>query len=311
MSDKQAEIERRLPAPTLVRMAETRMIAANPVTGTARAARQWAKHCVYAVGKLFRSTTPADLTEALQAMGIRPGQTMTVHSSFNGMRYFKGTAPLALQAILDVVGPEGTVVMPTFSFDGRSYDFLKSRPTFDLRRTPAYTGLICELMRRRKDAVRSLNPTHSVVAVGPLASRITSDHENSRTPFDEHSPWRYLLEMNAWMVFVGVADRLLPVSAYHHFDELLEPELGVRVYHPEPFELVVRDGEGRPRRIIAYAHDPETGRHRDYDRICEHQVKMGVLKRSRVGAISLWAGQLQPLFESYRDLAQRGISAYG
>lgn len=200
--------------------------------------------------------------------------------------------------------------MPTFSFDGRSYDYLKTGPKFDLRRTPAKTGLICELLRRRKDAFRSLNPTHSVAAVGPLAAQITADHANSRTPFDEHSPWRYLLELNAWMVFVGVANRLLPVSAYHHFDELLEPELGVRVYHPEAFDVVVRDDEGRERHMTTYGHDPDTGRRRDYDRVCEHQVKMGVLQRSRVGAINLWAGQLQPLFESYRDLARQGLKAY-
>ncbi|MGQ9651255.1 MAG: AAC(3) family N-acetyltransferase [Phycisphaerae bacterium] len=275
-----------------------------------RTAKRWAARCADAIGWLVQSTTPAELTAALCGLGIRPGQTMTVHSSFGGMRYFKGTAFDALQAILDVVGPEGTVVMPTFSFDGRSYDYLASGPSFDLRRTPAQTGLICELMRRRKDAIRSLNPTHSVVAVGPLAQTIVSDHENSRTPFDMHSPWRYLLELNAWMVFVGVPDRLLPVSAYHHFDELLEGELGVRIYHPKPFEVRLLDAEGRERCVTTYAHDPETGRRRDYDRVCEYQVKMGVLKRSHVGAISLWAGQLRPLFESYRDLARRGIKAY-
>ncbi|HRR85833.1 MAG TPA: AAC(3) family N-acetyltransferase [Phycisphaerae bacterium] len=286
------------------------MTMVAPVAQAKRTAKRWARTCADAVGRLVRSTTPAELTAALRGLGIRPGQTMTVHSSFDGMRYFKGTPFHALQAILDVVGPQGTVVMPTFSFDGRSYDYLRSGPSFDLRRTPAQTGLICELLRRRKDAIRSLSPTHSVAAVGPLARMIVSDHENSLTPFDEHSPWRYLLELNAWMVFVGVPDRLLPVSAYHHFDELLEGEFGVRIYHPERFEVRVLDGEGRERCIGTYAHDPETGRHRDYDRVCEHQARMGVLKRSRVGAISLWGGQLRPLFESYRDLAQKGIKAY-
>lgn len=286
------------------------MAVANPVKQTARTVKKWAKGCAHVVGRFARSTTPADLTRALQGMGIRSGDTMTVHSSFDGMLYFRGSAADALQAILDAVGPSGTVVMPTFSFDGRSYDYLRSRPTFDAKRTSAKTGLICELLRRRKDAFRSLNPTHSVVAVGPMAAPITADHSNSRTPFDEHSPWHYLLELNAWMVFVGVADRLLPVSAYHHFDELLEPELGVRIYYPEPFEITVRDAEGRERRAIAYAHDPDTGRRRDYDQVCEHQVRLGVLQRSRVGAISLWAGQLRPLFESYRSLVRQGIKAY-
>jgi aminoglycoside 3-N-acetyltransferase len=286
------------------------MTVPSSVAVAKRTAHRWATTCIDAVGRLLRSTAPADLTQALRGLGIMPGQTITVHSSFKGLRYFKGTPMDALQAILDVVGPEGTVVMPTFSFDGRSYDYLRGRPSFDMRRTPAKTGIICELLRRHGDSIRSLHPTHSVAAIGPLARQITADHENSRTPFDEHSPWRHLMDLNAWMVFVGIGDRLLPVSPYHRFDELLETELGVRIYHPDVFEVMVCDGDGRQRRMTTHAHDPDTARRRDYDRICEHQVRMGTLTRSRFRAINLWAGRLQPLFESYRDLARQGITAY-
>ena len=47
---------------------------------------------------------------------------------------------------------------------------------FDVRRTPTAMGLLSEMARRQSDAARSLHPTHSVVAVGPLAGELVATH---------------------------------------------------------------------------------------------------------------------------------------
>jgi len=44
---------------------------------------------------------------------------------------------------------------------------------FDYRTTPAVTGLISEVFRNQKDAIRSRHPTNSVVALGQLAEFVT------------------------------------------------------------------------------------------------------------------------------------------
>jgi aminoglycoside 3-N-acetyltransferase len=271
---------------------------------------KWIKTLARTVDGAIRSTSPAALTHALRRMGIQPGDTVLVHSSFDGMRYFEGTPQDAIHAFRDLVGPQGTLLMPAFSFVGRSYDYLSSNPTFDLRRTPARTGLICELFRRQPDVIRSLHPTHSVIAAGPLARSIVDDHQNSVTPFDEHSPWRYLKDLNAWAVCVGTDPVQVPLTPYHYFDELLTDRLGIHNYYEPPFEVTVHDGGGRETRVAAYAHDPQTGSRRRYDRLAQCQIETGSLKFARAGAIKLWAGRVQTLYESACELARRGITAY-
>ncbi len=98
--------------------------------------------------RLRYTVSPFDLAAALWRHGIRNGDTIMVHSAFAGMRYFKGSPTDAIDALIEAVAPGGTVVMPAFSFDGTSLDFLRTQPVFDVRTAPARTGLLCEVSTR-------------------------------------------------------------------------------------------------------------------------------------------------------------------
>ena len=273
-----------------------------------RRTRRWLKHGLKAVDRQLRATAPEDLYRGIRAMGVRPGDVMMVHSSFSQMHYFQGTALDAIQAMITVVGPDGTVVMPTFSFQGRSYDFLAKRPTFDQRHSPAYTGLLCELLRRRDDAVRSLHPSHSVAAVGRLAEDIAGGYERSVTPFDEQSPWNRMSELNAWIFNIGLTQRQLAITQYHYAEEALQALMPVSLYWPEPFEVTVRDAQGQERIVQAYAHHPHN--RKDYRRIIEWHYHSGVLRYRRVGAIDIWACRAHDLLKATESLAHQGCTVF-
>ena len=68
---------------------------------------------------------------------------------------------------------------------------------------PCWTGKLAETLRLRKNIFRSFHPTHSVVAFGPLAKEITGGHENSRTPFDEKSPFHKLAIKKSYILMLG------------------------------------------------------------------------------------------------------------
>ena len=55
---------------------------------------------------------------ALSALGLRPGQVVMVHSSFDRFAGFTGKPSEVIQALEDAVGPEGTLLMPTLPFTG-------------------------------------------------------------------------------------------------------------------------------------------------------------------------------------------------
>ena len=73
--------------------------------------------------------------------------------------------------VLDVLGPAGTLVVPTFTFvHGKS-----DHPVFDPARDASEMGRITETTRTRPRARRSRHLLHSVAALGGQAEEITAD----------------------------------------------------------------------------------------------------------------------------------------
>ena len=54
-------------------------------------------------------------------MGFEPGDRVMVHSSLSSMGHVEGGAGTVVQAFLDVLGPEGTLMVPTFTHSGCEY----------------------------------------------------------------------------------------------------------------------------------------------------------------------------------------------
>lgn len=90
-----------------------------------------------------------------------------VHSSLSSMGKVKGGALVVVEAFLEVLGPEGTLMVPTFTHSATEY--------FDPQQSLSKNGAITEATRRYPGAVRSLHPTHAVTAIGPDADELVQD----------------------------------------------------------------------------------------------------------------------------------------
>ena len=77
--------------------------------------------------------TTADLVRDLRALGLRAGDVVLVHSAMSRIGYVDGGAPAVVQAFMDVLGPEGTLAVPTFPFRGSMLDYCRSGPLFDVQ----------------------------------------------------------------------------------------------------------------------------------------------------------------------------------
>ena len=107
------------------------------------------------------------LAEGFEALGIRSGDTLLVHSSLKSL---EGASPAdVIEALLALLGPEGTLMLPTLSYLYANRD----NPVFDVRRTPSNVGAIPEYFRTEYPVLRSLCPTHSCAAVGLRAEYLT------------------------------------------------------------------------------------------------------------------------------------------
>jgi len=134
-------------------------------------------------------------------------EILMVHSSYDALLpMYKGSATDLLAVLLHVCGPERTLVMPSFVMGGRTFDtreYYSTRP-FDIRRTPSEAGLLAEVFRRTPNVLRSLHPTCSVCALGPLAKELTAGHHVSLTGFTADSPFGAMNRHRTAILGLGV-----------------------------------------------------------------------------------------------------------
>lgn len=136
-----------------------------------------------------------DIKKGLREIGLKDGDTVIVHSSLSCFGEVEGGADTVVDAILEVIGDSGTLVVPTFNFDPG---------VFDPKETPSIVGAITEAVRKRPNSTRSLHPTHSVTAIGALADVITEGHEKTH-PFGRGSALFKLLQANGKILQLGVS----------------------------------------------------------------------------------------------------------
>ncbi|MCL2517896.1 MAG: AAC(3) family N-acetyltransferase [Oscillospiraceae bacterium] len=148
------------------------------------------------------------IKNTLKELGITADDIVLVHSSLKSMGHVDGGAETVIDAFLEVLGEDGTLVMPTLvqnSFGRAYYDWMMNRKSD--------VGLITETFRLRPGVSRSDQATHSVVAYGKYAEELTRDHGAfghrygpfGNTPFAVSSPWQKLYDMpRTKVVFIGV-----------------------------------------------------------------------------------------------------------
>ena len=114
-----------------------------------------------------------DLVNALKYVGLKPGDMVFSHSNIGyfglpeGERSVNNAFQTIVNAFLEVIGAEGTLVVPTFS-----YSFSQGQD-FDPDKTPSSCGVFTELLRTLPDSCRSEEPNISVTAIGQKAEKVT------------------------------------------------------------------------------------------------------------------------------------------
>ncbi len=124
-----------------------------------------------------RELSRADVTGQLRALGVERSGILLVHTSFRAVRPIEG-GPLGLiEALRASLGPDGTLVMPSWTGDDDE--------PFDPASTPAAPdlGVVADTFWRLPGVVRSNHPA-AFAAAGPQAERITT----GPLPIPPHSP---------------------------------------------------------------------------------------------------------------------------
>lgn len=135
--------------------------------------------------------TVGSLVADLRALGVVAGDTVMVHSSMKAVGFVVGDVQAVVVALLEVLGPGGTLVVPTHTphnsdpVDWRNppvpeawWPVIRSQaPGFDPLVTPSrWVGVLPEVVRAWPGAVRSGHPQVSVAALGAAAVEVAGVH---------------------------------------------------------------------------------------------------------------------------------------
>ncbi len=158
-----------------------------------------------------------DLLEGLQSIGIEKGQSIMVHTSLSSFGYVCGGAQVIIEALLEGVGEEGTIMMPTQSWKNldpsygvhweepeKWWPLIREHwPAYDKDITPTNTmGAVAEMFRKWPGTLRSDHPARSVAAYGKNAKYLVSQHDLSDI-FGETSPLAKLYEIDGYVLLLG------------------------------------------------------------------------------------------------------------
>lgn len=178
------------------------------------------------------------LEESLKSVGLQKGDTVLCHCDLskiglmkeckNNEDYLKNL----LDCLLNVLGAEGTLMVPTFS-----YNYARKKEPFIYEKTPSELDVFSEYVRKHKESLRSLHPIFSMTALGKNQEFLCQNV--SRSSFGVHSPFDRLMQTNGKILFIGTS------SAYSMtFIHYIEHMFGVSYcYHKAFFTPVFKEGK--------------------------------------------------------------------
>lgn len=121
--------------------------------------------------------------DALRRIGVRRGSSLMVHSSLSAYGYVRGGAETVVSALREVLGPAGTLLMPT-----HSNSVLGATP-YDPAVSPSNVGAVSEYFRKLPGVLRGAHPTHSVAGIGPAAAALLGSQRADQAPMARDGFW--------------------------------------------------------------------------------------------------------------------------
>lgn len=176
--------------------------------------------------------TKNDLVKGFSQMGLAAGDIVLVHSSYKSFGPVEGGPQTVIDALLEVLTTEGTLIMPTFNFD-----FNKGE-AWDVRSTPSKMGVLTEVARTNPESRRVFHPFYSFAILGKLKDELT--RLRYKDSYGKESIFMRLRELDAKIMVIGLSYNH-SMTFMHHIEQME----GVDYRFIKAFTGMVTDEHGR------------------------------------------------------------------
>jgi len=238
----------------------------------------------------------SDFVRSLRDVGINEGDTVFVHSrvsAFGKLLTFDRTFLMRclVDSVKDVVGSEGAIIMPTFT-----YSFDKSEP-FDVNNTQSTVGVLTEFFRKQNDVIRTEHPNHSIAVYGKRKDYFAAESKNT---FGKDSVFGKLHDNNGKIVFLGAPFQ--SCTFIHYIEQI----------HKVPYRRmktlkgkIIADGKEHEEEIVFY--EKYKVFFSSFSRLEKHLLEKGLMKDVELGAGNIMVIECKDLFDEGYKLLDKDI----
>lgn len=243
----------------------------------------------------------------MHSMSLKRGDTVFVHSSIT--KLYIDFEPEEILAILQsMVGEEGTLLFPCWHINIRAEDYLKTtNKIFNVNKTASKMGFLTELARRQKNAVRSLHPTNSVVALGENATYLVEEHQSDIYPCGVKSPFYKMMEFDAKIIGIGV--NVNNLSFCHCIEDVMKDDFLIETRKKEIFSVKVINSEGKEEVVDTLVASANIA-HRNPKKFFSRFIPSTVCHSFKRNGAEFFITDSKQLFGMLRELSDKGLSIY-
>ena len=262
--------------------------------------------------------TRDQIVSGLKAMGVVEGDILFIHSSLKSLGYVEGGPKTVIEGLLDAVGPEGTLLLPTYYMPGGSIlgTCKLEGYVFDPRIHGTNMGALPEAFLQFEGVKRSIHPTHSVSAIGNQAAFLTEAHHLAPSVFGKGSPWQRFHELNGKVLGLGIS--MGPVTFYHLLEDTQGEEFPVKVWMDETYQMPCKGWQGEDFKVPVRPYRAELppiridhksrGDLRDY--MWKSFQAASIVSTGNVGQAKCWTISAQSFYTHLEKLASQNITVY-
>jgi aminoglycoside 3-N-acetyltransferase len=243
-----------------------------------------------------------ELKDYLRQIGVVEGALVMAHTSVSQLQFTENNKPVPggflaaanclVNDLLELVGPTGTLVMPTHAHYQVEDALLPEEKReqaiyYNPQTTSCAVGLANELFWRRKGVLRSMHPYNSLAAYGPLAEELLHDNLNRMKPLPHgvYSGYYRFSQKNGLVISIGVA-LADSMTLIHSPEEVRDQEWPIKDFFEER-NYLIRIGDKDELYTIRQ-------RRAEYGKycICVHKIfrdlaREGILHESMMGNVRI------------------------
>jgi len=238
--------------------------------------------------------TKESLKKDFENIGLKSGDTVLAHTSMSKLGYLENGANTFIDALIEFIGPEGNVLMPSSPNDDLQLNYAKNNPVFNVDESPSRLGKITEVFRTYKGVKRSLCPTEPVCGVGKDIEELLDGHIIDNTPYSENSPFRKINKLNAKILYIGCTLDNAGTSLHTLEDAVKFP---YPVYAEELFEFKVIQNEKRFN-VFRYVHNPVWSKKRKCDMLIPYFIEKDACQEVKIANASTLIFDSRRMYEA-------------